>query len=100
MDVTRRIRDYDTGEISWSNINETTTLRSGKVLRKRAEKILGNKVTAKAAEKEAKRSDAEKVETPSDETKGEEIVKLLREMNSPKPKDKFQFVKDVCDEIL
>ena len=58
MDATRRIRDYDTGEIGWSSTNETTTLRSGKVLRKRAEKILGNKVTAKAAEKEAKRSRA------------------------------------------
>ena len=52
MDVTRRIHDYDTGEISWSNTK--TTLRSGKVIPKRAEKILGNKVTAKAAKKEAK----------------------------------------------
>ena len=54
MDNPRRIRDYDTGEISWSNAE--TALRSGKVIRKRAEKILGNKVTAKAAKKEAKRS--------------------------------------------
>ena len=88
MDVTRRIHDYDTGEISWSNTK--TTLCSGKVIRKRAEKILGNKVTAKAAKNEVKRSEAEKVETPSDETKGEEIVKLLREMNSPKPKEKME----------
>ena len=96
MDVTRRICDYDTGEISWTE----TTLRNGKVLRRRAEKMLGNKVTAKAAKKEAEQNEAEKVETPSDETKGEEIVKLLREMNPQKPKDKFQFVKDVYDEIL
>ena len=75
MDVSRRIRDYDTGEISWSNAE--TTLCNGKVLERRAEKILGNKVTAKAAKKEAKRNEAEKVETPSDETKGEEITATL-----------------------
>ena len=46
MAVTRRIRDYDTGEISWT---ESTTLRSAN----RAKKILGNK-DAKAVEKEAK----------------------------------------------
>ena len=66
--MTRRICNYDTGEIRWSNLNETTTLRSGKVIRKRAEKILGKKLSAKAAEKEA-----EKAETdcfmPSDEKK-------------------------------
>ena len=98
MDVTRRIRDYDTGEISWSNTNETTTLRSGKVIQKRAEKILGNKVAAKAAEKEAKRSEAEKVE--KNEKKRRRNCQLLREMNSQKPKDKFQFVKNVYNEIL
>ena len=98
MDVTQRKRDYDTGEISWSNAEET--LRNGKVASKAAEKILGIKVTAKAAIKEAKRNEAEKVETPSNEKKGEEIVKLLREMNSQKPKDKFQLAKDVCNETL
>ena len=96
MEVTRRIRDYDTGEIYFTPKAQdffSDIAKAEKVGEKTGE-FLGEKIKKLFSKKKPDISAA------ADETKGEEIVKLLRETNSPKPTDKFQLVKDVYDELL
>ena len=121
-EITRRIRDYDTGEISYVTLSPRSDAGSGFFTN------VASKLTGKTASKLASKAAEELIEKGSEkvgekngevigekiynkfsskqknqpikthETKGKEIVKHFKE--EAKPQDKFQFVKDVYNDLL
>ena len=122
-EVTRRIRDYDTGEISYVTLSPRSDVGSGfftniaskltgktaskaaeKLIEKGAEKV-GEKTGEVLGEKIYDKFSSKQKNQPiqTHETKGEEIVKLLKEQAKPekvKQVDKFQFVNDIYNDLL
>ena len=106
MEIERRERDPDTGEIFGEGFSDVIGKIAAKLTGKTAKK-LATKAAEKGVEKIGEKTGqlfGEKIYnkfTKPPETKGKEIGEILKAVSSPPPeKNKFQNIKTVYDDLL
>ena len=104
MEIERRERDPDTGEIFGGFFGKIAAKLTGKTAKKLATKA-AEKLVEKGAEKVGEKTGqlvGEKIYnkfTKPPETKGKEIGEMLKAVSSPE-KNKFQSIKTVYNDLL
>ena len=110
MEIERKERDPDTGEIFGEGFSDVIAKIAAKLTGKTAKKLAtkaAEKLVEKGAEKVGEKTGqlvGEKIYnkfTQPPETKGKEIGEMLKAVSSPPPKkNKFQNIKTVYNDLL